>query len=60
LIVRKSIVKKNNKPTFPGGGTVVFVKGYTPDDVLFDTNLFIREIAGTPPFFGFYRAALSF
>jgi selenocysteine lyase/cysteine desulfurase len=60
LIARKSIVGKNDKPSFPGGGTVVFVKGYTPNDVQFDENLFNREVAGTPPFLGFYRAALSF
>lgn len=28
LIARKNIVK-NAKPTFPGGGTVAFVKGYS-------------------------------
>jgi selenocysteine lyase/cysteine desulfurase len=28
LIAKKSIVK-NAKPTFPGGGTVAFVKGYS-------------------------------
>lgn len=50
----------NAKPTFPGGGTVAFVKGYSKEDVMYDVDIFNREIAGTPPFFGFYRAALSF
>ncbi len=59
LIARKNIVK-NAKPTFPGGGTVAFVKGYSKEDVMYDVDIFNREIAGTPPFFGFYRAALSF
>ena len=59
LIARKNIVK-NAKPTFPGGGTVAFVKGYTKKDVMYDVDIFNREIAGTPPFLGFYRAALSF
>lgn len=59
LIARKNIVK-NAKPTFPGGGTVAFVKGYSKQDVMYDVDIFNREIAGTPPFFGFYRAALSF
>lgn len=27
---------------------------------MYDVDVFNREIAGTPPFFGFYRAALSF
>jgi len=51
---------KNAKPTFPGGGTVAFVKGYSKTDVMYDVDIFAREIAGTPPFLGFYRAALSF
>jgi len=48
------------KPTFPGGGTVKFVKGYSKGDVMYEGDVFAREIAGTPPFLGFYRAALSF
>ena len=59
LIARKSIVT-NAKPSFPGGGTVAFVKGYAKTDVMYDVDIFNREIAGTPPFLGFYRAALSF
>ena len=59
LIARKSIIS-DSKPTFPGGGTVSFVKGYTKTDVMYDVDVFNREIAGTPPFMGFYRAALSF
>lgn len=51
---------KDAKPTFPGGGTVSFVKGYTKMDVMYNPDIFDREIAGTPPFMGFYRAALSF
>ena len=58
-MARKSIVK-GPKPTFPGGGTVAFVKGYSKEDVLYDEDIFNREIPGTPPFLGFYRAALSF
>jgi selenocysteine lyase/cysteine desulfurase len=50
----------SSKPTFPGGGTVRFVKGYSKDDVMYEVDIFSREIAGTPPYFGFYRAALSF
>ena len=48
------------KPTFPGGGTVRFVKGYTKDDIYYEEDPFAREIVGTPSFIGFYRAALSF
>lgn len=59
LLARKSLFK-DSKPTFPGGGTVKFVKGYTKKDVLYEVDPFSREIAGTPPYLGFYRAALSF
>lgn len=41
LIARKSIVK-DAKPTFPGGGTVSFVKGYTKLDVMYDPDIFNR------------------
>lgn len=59
LIARKNLMN-SLKPTFPGGGTVAFVKGYSREDVMYDVDIFSREIAGTPPFLGFYRAALSF
>jgi hypothetical protein len=35
LIAKKAIIK-NATPTFPGGGTVAFVKGYTKNDVMYD------------------------
>jgi selenocysteine lyase/cysteine desulfurase len=41
LIARKNIVR-NAKPTFPGGGTVAFVKGYSKDDVMYDVDIFNR------------------
>ena len=59
LLARKSAIE-NAKPTFPGGGTVRFVKGYKKNDVMYEEDSFAKEIAGTPAFFGFYRAALSF
>jgi selenocysteine lyase/cysteine desulfurase len=59
LIAKKSLMSLS-KPTFPGGGTVKFVKGYKRDDVMYEVDIFSREIAGTPPYLGFYRAALSF
>ena len=33
LLIRKSLIQ--GKPTFPGGGTVYFVKGYTPSDIFY-------------------------
>jgi selenocysteine lyase/cysteine desulfurase len=59
LLGRKSIIELS-KPTFPGGGTVKFVKGYKKEDIMYEDNIFSREISGTPAFLGFYRAALSF
>ena len=40
-MARKNIVK-SSKPTFPGGGTVSFVKGYSKEDVMYDVDLFNR------------------
>lgn len=58
LISNRSLIPL--KPTFPGGGTVQFVKGYKKSDVGYHQDAFETEISGTPPFIGFYRAALSF
>ena len=41
LIARKEIIS-DTKPTFPGGGTVSFVKGYTKTDVMYDVDVFNR------------------
>ena len=60
VLVARNALMNRLKPTFPGGGTVRFVKGYSRDDVMYETDNFSREIAGTPAYFGFYRAALSF
>jgi selenocysteine lyase/cysteine desulfurase len=59
LIANKNMISLS-KPTFPGGGTVKFVKGYEKSDILYEDTPFAREISGTPAFLGFYRAALSF
>ena len=59
LVVKKSIAE-NAKTTFPGGSTVAFVRGYAKTGVMYDVDIFSREVIGNPPFLGFYRAALSF
>ena len=41
LLARKSLMDKA-KPTFPGGGTVRFVKGYKKEDVLYEADVFSR------------------
>ena len=50
LLVKNSVIS-SSKPTFPGGGTVAMVKGYEDNDILYDMDLFNREVAGTPPNF---------
>jgi len=60
VLVAKKCLIDLSKPTFPGGGTVDFVSGYKKRDVKYSEEIFEREIPGTPPFLGFYRAALSF
>jgi selenocysteine lyase/cysteine desulfurase len=62
LVARKATMNndKKQRPVFPGGGTVKFVKGYGKEDVMYEPDIFAREIVGTPPYLGFYRAALSF
>lgn len=40
LILKKYIVGKI--PSFPGGGTVRFVKGYHKNDIVYDNNTFAR------------------
>ena len=47
-------------PSFPGGGTVKLVVGYTNQDVDYTDDPFGREMPGTPNVIGFYRAALTF
>lgn len=41
LIGRKAIIELS-KPTFPGGGTVKFVKGYKKSDIMYEDNIFAR------------------
>lgn len=41
LVGRKSIIELS-KPTFPGGGTVKFVKGYKKEDIMYEDNIFAR------------------
>ena len=41
LIGRKAIIDLS-KPTFPGGGTVKFVKGYNKDDIMYEDSIFAR------------------
>lgn len=60
LVGRKSVIAQLDRPTFPGGGTVTYVKGFGHQDFAYHKNVFSREVVGTPNYIGFYRAALSF
>jgi selenocysteine lyase/cysteine desulfurase len=41
LVARTSLMNRA-KPTFPGGGTVKFVKGYTKNDVIYEGDVFAK------------------
>jgi hypothetical protein len=42
LIGRKKLWLELSKPTFPGGGTVKFVKGYERSDIMYSDDIFER------------------
>lgn len=56
LVVREAAVTAN-RPTWPGGGTVMYVSPWNTD---YAKNLCDREEAGTPNVIGDIRAALAF
>jgi selenocysteine lyase/cysteine desulfurase len=56
LIVRKSAVVTEARPSLPGGGTVSFVSPWTHH---YAQDLIAREEAGTPNLLGDIRAALA-
>jgi selenocysteine lyase/cysteine desulfurase len=60
LIVRRKAYQFKLHPSFPGGGTVKFVTGYSENNISFSNDPFEREISGTPNVVGFYRVALAF
>lgn len=55
LVLRKDAVE-SDRPTFPGGGTVRFVRSEDHD---YSTDVATREEAGTPNVIGDLRAALA-
>lgn len=59
LLGKKSAYNSKLNPSFPGGGTVKFVTGTTESSILYENDIFTRELPGTPNTIGFYRAALS-
>ncbi|OHE07710.1 MAG: aminotransferase [Sulfurimonas sp. RIFOXYD12_FULL_33_39] len=57
LIVRKNIIDDTLPPTFAGGGTFSYVSKTTHT---YDTDLHVREEAGTPGILQFIRASLAY
>lgn len=55
LLLRDAIVR-DNRPTWPGGGSVTFVSPWTHE---YSAKICVREEAGTPNVIGDIRAALA-
>ena len=60
LIFNKEHYDKNATPTHPAGGTVQFVYNYSPEDVIYATDVLERESAGTPGILQLIRAKEAF
>jgi len=57
LAIRKSIINEKQSPTFAGGGTVAFV---SKDEHIFNSNIEIREDAGTPAILQLIKASFAY
>ncbi|MBL0707850.1 MAG: aminotransferase class V-fold PLP-dependent enzyme [Sulfurimonas sp.] len=57
LAIRKSLVNENEAPTFAGGGTVAFV---SKDEHIFNSDIEIREDAGTPAILQLIKASFAY
>lgn len=57
LAIRKSLVDQTISPTFAGGGTVAYVTKHDHD---FNTDIELREDAGTPPILQLIKTAFAF
>jgi len=57
LAIRKSLIDKNLSPSFAGGGTVAYV---SKKEHIFNSDIEIREDAGTPAILQLIRACLSY
>lgn len=60
LIGKISSYDSSLPPSFPGGGTVKYVTKASMNSISYNSEIFSREMPGTPNTIGFYRAALSF
>ena len=57
LAIRKSLVNDKESPTFAGGGTVAYV---SQDDHIFNSDIEIREDAGTPAILQLIKASFAY
>lgn len=57
LAIRKSLIDNKDAPTFAGGGTVAFV---SKDEHIFNSDIEIREDAGTPAILQLIKASFAY
>jgi len=57
LAIRKSLINEKESPTFAGGGTVAYVSS---DDHIFNSDIEIREDAGTPAILQLIKASFAY
>jgi selenocysteine lyase/cysteine desulfurase len=57
LAIRKSLINEKESPTFAGGGTVAYVSA---KEHIFNSDIEIREDAGTPPILQFIKASFAY
>ncbi|WP_321778498.1 aminotransferase class V-fold PLP-dependent enzyme [Sulfurimonas sp.] len=57
LAIRKSLINEKESPTFAGGGTVAYV---SKDEHIFNSDIEIREDAGTPAILQLIKASFAY
>lgn len=57
LAIRKGLINEKESPTFAGGGTVAYV---SKDDHIFNSDIEIREDAGTPAIIQLIKASFAY
>ena len=56
LAIKKTLIDSTRAPSFAGGGVVKYVDRHTQ---IYDSDIEVREEAGTPPILQLFRAALA-
>ena len=57
LAIRRSLIDNELSPTFAGGGTVAYV---SKDEHFFNSDIEVREDAGTPPILQLIKASFAY